>query len=86
MACALDSPRGRALASIGKEPTRLETAQYKKTDPTWWLGADSLDRVRDDLKTNPELYNLDAVGYESVMLGFFTIWRERAKDRNSPMK
>ena len=34
-----------------------------------------LDIVRDDLRTAPQLYNVDAVAYESVMLGLFTIYR-----------
>jgi hypothetical protein len=56
-----------------------------------WVGADSLDFVRPDvldkewvdrkLGTEPkagvpcQLYNLDGLAYESVMLGFFSIWR-----------
>lgn len=51
-----------------------------------WVGADELDPDRSDLDLRrvPErpwdlvpsqLYNLDAVGYESLMLGLFSIWR-----------
>jgi hypothetical protein len=29
----------------------------------------------------PQLYNLDAVAYESLLLGLFTIWRGQPKDR-----
>jgi hypothetical protein len=49
-----------------------------------WVGADSADWMRDDLKTTPQLYNLDAVAYESVLLGLFTIWRGQAPDRQKP--
>ena len=49
--------------------------------PTMWTRADRLDRVRADTgNTQPQLYNLDAVAYESVMLGLFSIWRGRTKD------
>lgn len=44
------------------------------TDPPMWIGADTLDLPRPDLNVAPELYNLDCIAYESVMLGMFTIW------------
>lgn len=40
-----------------------------------WVGADGDDPPRDDLRVRPELYNLDCVAYESLMLGLFSIWR-----------
>jgi len=40
-----------------------------------WMAADSKDPPRDDLRTRPQLYNLDCAAYESVLLGLFTIWR-----------
>src|SRR5207244_1767161 len=40
-----------------------------------WVGADRLDQARGDLKVVPELYNLDGVAYESLLLGLFSIWR-----------
>ena len=40
-----------------------------------WTAADKLDQPREDLKVPPQLYNLDCVAYESLMLGFFSIWR-----------
>jgi len=43
--------------------------------PTIWVGADRLDPPREDIGTPCELYNLDAVAYESLMVGFFSIWR-----------
>ena len=42
--------------------------------PVAWVKADSRDPDRPD-GGRPELYNLDCVGYESLMLGLFTIWR-----------
>lgn len=51
-------------------------------DPTWspassvaWVKADSSDFSRPEMTTLPELYTLDCVAYESVMLGLFSIWR-----------
>jgi hypothetical protein len=40
-----------------------------------WVGADRLDPNRIDLGVRPELYCVDAVAYESLMVGLFTIWR-----------
>jgi hypothetical protein len=50
----------------------------------FWIGADSLDPPRPDYKINPELYNLDAAGYESLMLGMFSIWRGQPPPREKP--
>jgi hypothetical protein len=49
-----------------------------------WVGADRNDPPRDDLKVQPQLYNLDAVAYESLLLGLFSIWRGQPKDRPKP--
>lgn len=57
----------------------------------WWIGADSLDPAREDLPLRrpadrpwdlvpSQLYNLDSIAYESVMLGLFTIWRGHPAD------
>lgn len=41
-----------------------------------WTGADGLDPHHPKYpEVEPQLYNLDAVAYESVMLGFFSIWQ-----------
>jgi hypothetical protein len=50
-------------------------------EPVAWVKADSRDRVHEGLADRPELYNLDCVGYESLMLGLFTIWRGESLSR-----
>lgn len=42
-----------------------------------WVGADKLDPVHpvEKWRRGHQLYNLDAVAYESLMLGFFVIWQ-----------
>ncbi len=50
----------------------------------FWVGSDTLDPARPDYKIDPQLYNLDAVGYESLMLGLFTIWRGQPGPREKP--
>lgn len=57
----------------------LITNTYDGSVPWMWVGADALDPPRDDLNIPPQLYNLDAVAYESLILGLFTIWRGDAR-------
>ncbi|MDD4872319.1 MAG: hypothetical protein PHR77_17345 [Kiritimatiellae bacterium] len=48
---------------------------WQKNEPAIWVTADSADPKREDLNTRPQLYNLDCVAYESLMIGLFSIWR-----------
>jgi hypothetical protein len=59
-------------------------ANWKAGEPALWTNADRLDPARDDLKTQPQLYNLDCVAYESILLGLFDIWRGQPNDRAKP--
>ena len=52
--------------------------------PFMWCGSDNLDPPRKDYKITPELYNLDCVAYESILLGLFTIWRGQFPERPKP--
>lgn len=54
------------------------------SEPPFWVGSDSGDPMRDDLKIVPQLYNLDCVAYESLLLGLFTIWRGQPDNRQKP--
>lgn len=62
----------------------LKAAEWEKGQPPFWVGADNLDLPRQDLGTPCELYNLDAVAYESLMIGLFSIWRGQPQDRAKP--
>lgn len=59
----------------------LTGAGWKAGEPALWTRADLRDPQRADLKRQPELYNLDCVAYESLLLGLFSIWRGQHKDR-----
>jgi hypothetical protein len=63
------------LRSYVENPDLATAIQWKVGEPVKWIGADRLDAGRIDLGAHPELYNLDAVAYESVMLGLFVVWR-----------
>ena len=62
----------------------LAGARWEEGQPTFWVGADTQDAPREDIGTPCELYNLDAVAYESVLLGLFDIWRGQPEDRAKP--
>jgi hypothetical protein len=62
----------------------LAGATWRPEEAPLWVGADKNDPPRDDLKVTPQLYNLDAVAYESLLLGLFTIWPGQPSDRAKP--
>lgn len=68
-----DSPYGRARYYY-ETSDFLKGATWSKTSPVFWCNADNLDIPDPDLQIPAELYNLDAVGYESIMLGLHQIF------------
>lgn len=46
----------------------------KAEDVSFWSRTDIYDRPDSDLGYYTQLYNLDAVGYESVMLGMYSVF------------
>jgi hypothetical protein len=60
------------------------SARWNAGDPVAWVAADARDHVQAGSNVTPELYNLDAVAYESVMLGLFAIYRGEQSDREKP--
>ena len=80
-------------ADQGVPPTSLRYRQYWESPAfaasgTWpapapvsWIKADSADYAFEEFNVRPELYNLDCVAYESVMLGLFAIWRGESSAR-----
>jgi len=66
------------------ESERFVEARWTKDEPVMWIGADALDPPRPEYNARSELYNLDCVAYESVLLGLFTIWRGEDSRREKP--
>jgi hypothetical protein len=62
----------------------FEGARWTAGEPVFWSGADSAEQRRPGYGARPQLYNLDAVAYESVLLGLFTIWRGETLAREKP--
>ncbi len=73
----------RSSSRLGRSRHYWETADFfsfsdaaaARGEVVPWMASDSADAPRDDLKTRPQLYNLDCAAYESVLLGLFSIWR-----------
>ena len=66
------------------ESSGFLSAKWSSTDPVWWVAADALDYAQPGSNTPPELYNVDAAAYESLMLGLFAIYRGESSDREKP--
>src|SRR5262249_56109151 len=49
-----------------------------------WTAAAALDTQRQEYSVPVELYNLDCVAYESVVLGLFTMFRGERTEREKP--
>jgi hypothetical protein len=47
-----------------------------------WVGADTLDPQREDMNIPCQIYNMDTVAYESLMVGGFSIWRGDPEGRS----
>jgi hypothetical protein len=84
------SLRGEQLAGFNRYRRYWETKDFRRGaawrdgGPVPWMAADALDLPRPDYGVAPELYNLDAVGYESLILGLFTIFRGERPEREKP--
>ena len=79
-----DDPSGVRRYRRYVESTDFAATRWTPDQPVSWIGADTADPRRSDLDTRAELYNLDAVAYESVMLGLFTIFRGEQRTREKP--
>lgn len=68
------------------ETRDFHASSWTAGQPVQWVGADTNDRARPEMPGIPrQLYNLDAVAYESVMLGLFAIYRGERSDREKPI-
>ena len=83
---SLRTIQDRASSISGRYRLYQESRDFSATNP-WqpapvaWVKADSHDEARPGLADRPELYNLDAVAYESVLLGLFSVWRGESTSR-----
>lgn len=62
-------------------PDFAAARDWSASPPVAWVKADSRDFARPELARRPELYNLDCVAYESLVLGLFSVWRGESSTR-----
>lgn len=67
-----NEPFGRARYYL-EHPDFLAGADWGDDEPVFWCQADSDDPRDPEFKMQPQLYNLQAVAYESLMLGMHQI-------------
>jgi len=69
------SQRGRSRSYWDNNSFLAALDGWDNYDPVFWLGADKLDNRRSkyDIGSEPQLYKVDAVGYESLMLGLIQL-------------
>lgn len=61
-----------------ESPDLIAGVPWQCYEPPMWVGSDNHDLRRPTRNIQPELYNLDAAAYESVLLGLFVIMRDFA--------
>jgi hypothetical protein len=64
-----------------ESPDFTDARDWSASPPVAWVKSDSMDFARPGLAERPELYNLDCVAYESLLLGFFSVWRGESPAR-----
>lgn len=64
--------RGRARSYWENKNFFAALGKWEGFDPVFWFGADRLDSKRPnyDIGEEPQIYKVDAAGYESLMIGF----------------
>jgi len=64
-------------------PDPLTAAEWNENEPpVYWVGADRLDPPHPGLGIDqPQLYNLDAIAYESLIIGLFNVWKGPSNDK-----
>jgi len=58
-----------------EDPQFASSVDWKDEDPVLWMRADKLEPFRPGVDVERQLYNLDGMAYESLMVGFFAIWQ-----------
>ena len=62
------------IRSYYEHPSFLDAAGWEADDPVFWGQTDELDPIDRVRRAPTQLYNVDAVGYESLMLGLHMVW------------
>ncbi|UCD29324.1 MAG: hypothetical protein JSV03_02255 [Planctomycetota bacterium] len=69
------SNSGVRMRHYWEGPDLISSAKWKSGEPVLWVGADHFEPRRPGYDLQRQLYNLDAVAYESLIIGLFSIWQ-----------
>ena len=69
------SREGKRMRDYHEHTSFLEGCKWPERGSTFWARADDLDLPDPIIGDETQLYKIDAVGYESIMLGLFLIHR-----------
>ncbi|MCC6262244.1 MAG: glycosyl hydrolase family 32 [Bryobacterales bacterium] len=85
---APELPPGIGRVRYYKEVENFAEGWKERQELAQWESADERDLPDPAIKAAPQLYNLDATPYESLMLGLFSIWRgpENAEVKDRPKR
>ncbi len=67
-----------------ESPDFVAGSAWRPGQPVRWVAADADDPRRPEFNVPAEIYNLDCVAYESILLGLFTIFRGERTEREKP--
>ena len=79
-----DTPNAPRVRRYLESPNFERGAGWVKDQPVFWIASDLEDHRRPEYNVPAELYNLDCVAYESLILGLFTIFRGERTEREKP--
>jgi hypothetical protein len=65
-------------------PDPFANVNWRHAEPVMWVTADARDPRRPEYNVPVELYTLDCVAYESLLLGLFTMFRGERTEREKP--
>jgi hypothetical protein len=77
-------PKAMRLRRYWESPDMIKNLPWDYHQPPLWVGVDDLDKSRAAYPC--ELYNLDAVAYESIMVGLFAVHRKVRDDKERRAK
>ncbi|NLK40018.1 MAG: glycosyl hydrolase family 32 [Clostridiales bacterium] len=69
-----------------ESPDFIEGGVWNDKEAVFWLKTDAKDPINVTHRQVPQLYNFDAIAYESIMVGMFQIWQGPHNDVASATK
>ncbi len=71
----LDKVYNGRVRYYAEQDTFEELLHWKREQAPFWIKCDRDDPVDEASGEHPQMYNFDAIAYESILFGFWQIWR-----------